>query len=240
MSGTLVAAKVVKRLGSFELNIDKIQIAPNQTTAIVGPTGSGKTTLLRLLAGLVPVDSGSIQWADSEIAPRRPSLITRRRMAFVSQRPHLLKGRVSWNIGYGLRCRGSSSVSEFVHQTMRSLRILDLADRRSHQLSGGQAQMVAIARAIVLKPDILFLDEPTSHLDPSFVATVENALSNLREQHPFTLVWVTHNLHQAKRMSDSIAFLWDGALVEKSATKSFFESPSDPRSTDFIHGRLIY
>jgi tungstate transport system ATP-binding protein len=123
---------------------------------------------------------------------------------------------------------------------MALLKLSELSGRQARTLSAGQTQLVAMARALVVAPDVLLLDEPTASLDPARVALVEQAVEAIRAERPMTLVWATHNLFQARRVSHRVAFLWNGKLVEAGATEDIFERPNDARTADFVNGRLVY
>ena len=99
---------------------------------------------------------------------------------------------------------------------------------------------MALARALAVEPDVLLLDEPTAHLDPARVALVKEAVDEFRRQRQATVVWATHNLFQARRVAQRVALLLDGRLVEVAPTQTFFERPSDPRTADFVQGKMIY
>src|SRR5262249_18449655 len=115
-----------------------------------------------------------------------------------------------------------------------------LAARAARTLSGGEAQLVALARALVLEAEVLLLDEPTAHLDPARVALVEQVLREERSGRGGTLVWATHNLFQARRVADRVALLLDGRLVELAPVSEFFDSPRDPRTAAFVRGEMVY
>ncbi|MCH8147419.1 MAG: ATP-binding cassette domain-containing protein, partial [Planctomycetes bacterium] len=107
-------------------------------------------------------------------------------------------------------------------------------------LSGGQTQLVCLARALVASPDVLLLDEPTANLDPAHVALVEETIREVQRQRGLTVVWATHNLFQVRRVADRVALMLDGQLVEVAATEPFFESPKDSRTADFVQGKMVY
>jgi tungstate transport system ATP-binding protein len=107
-------------------------------------------------------------------------------------------------------------------------------------LSGGQTQLVALARALAVEPDVLLLDEPTAHLDPARVALVEEAVGDFQRRGQATVVWATHNLFQARRVAHRVTLLLDGRVVEVAPTQTFFEAPSDPRTAAFVRGKMIY
>ena len=224
----------------FTLTVDRLAIDAGETLCLLGPTGAGKSTLLRLLAGLERPDAGSVQLGDHELGGVDAPLPVRRRIAVVPQRPVLLTGSVQWNVEYGLRLRGIRDAASRASSFMERLGLGSLARQWAATLSGGQAQLVALARALVVEPDVLLLDEPTAHLDPARVARVESVVSDARAGRGPTVVWATHNLFQARRVAHRVALLLDGGLVEIAPVARFFESPVDRRAKDFVEGRMIY
>jgi tungstate transport system ATP-binding protein len=229
-----------KRLGSFTLNIRKLEVHAGEVLGLLGPTGAGKSTLLRLLAGLAAVDQGTLDFEGRPFAAQDRSLPTRRRMTLVHQRPLLLTGTVRFNVEYGLRLRGQRQRTDKVDAVLDRLQLSQFAEQAAGTLSGGQIQLVALARALVIAPEILLLDEPTAHLDPVHVGLVENAIHQVRQERGLTVVWATHNLFQARRVASRTALLLDGQLVEAAPTEELFENPSDPRTADFVQGRTVY
>jgi tungstate transport system ATP-binding protein len=118
--------------------------------------------------------------------------------------------------------------------------LLDLAHQRARTLSGGEAQRVALARAIVLRPDVLLLDEPTANLDPYNVGLIEEIIQRRNREQGTTLVLVTHNVFQAKRLAHRVALMLEGSIVEVTDVETFFESPEDPRTAAFVRGEMVY
>ncbi len=164
----------------------------------------------------------------------------RRRIVMVHQRPCLLSGSVRFNVEFGLRIRRVADRAGPTAFALKQLGIERLADRAVDTLSGGQLHLVALARALVLRPEVLLLDEPTASLDPARVALVEQAVSHLQHECGMTIVWATHNLFQARRVARRVALLWEGRLIEVAPTEQFFRSPADPRTRDFVEGRMVF
>ena len=232
---------VRKRHGSaFTLSVHRLDVRLGEVLGLLGPTGAGKSTLLRLLAGLDNPTTGDIRFEDSRFVPTELPLRTRRRMTLVHQRPVLLTGSVRRNVAYGLRSRRTRDGAGKVEEVLDRLSLTPFASQSAQTLSGGQVQLVALARALVIEPDVLLLDEPTAHLDPAHVARAEDAIGGIRQERRMTVVWATHNLFQARRVADRAALLLNGQLVDVASTEAFFMNPSDPRTADFVQGRMVY
>jgi tungstate transport system ATP-binding protein len=222
------------------LDIDHLEVARGEVLALLGPTGAGKSTLLRLLAAAAVSTFGNIYLGDFPLDPRSASIDVLRRITLVFQQPLLLSGTVRANVEYPLRLRHQPRRSERVDAVLNLLRLKNLSSQSAKSLSGGETQLVALARALVMEPEVLLLDEPTSNLDPARVALVEEALAGFQRRTAATVVWATHNLFQARRVAERVAFLLDGRLVECAPTKEFFESPKDTRSAAFVRGEMVY
>lgn len=158
----------------------------------------------------------------------------------VHQRPLPLTGSVRRNVEYGLRIRRFAGRAAAVDDVLDRLGLSGLATQSAATLSGGQMQLVALARALVIRPDVLLLDEPTAHLDPACVSAVERAVGELQTERQMTVVWATHNLFQARRVAGRVGLLLRGQLIEMAATESFFATPADPRTADFVEGKMVY
>ena len=129
---------------------------------------------------------------------------------------------------------------EAVFAALEDVGLRHMARQRARTLSGGEAQRVALARAIVLQPDVLLLDEPTANLDPYNVGLIEDIVGALNRQRETSVVLVTHNVFQAKRLAHRVALLLEGQVVEVSDVERFFESPRDPRTAAFVRGEMVY
>lgn len=227
--------------GRRVLEVDHLEIWRGETLALVGPSGAGKSTLLRLLNFLESPTSGAIRFLDAEFSPGRPMpLELRRRVTTVFQRPILLNSSVWANVHYGLRLRGERDSACRIEAALEQVGLQHLARQRARTLSGGEAQRVALARAIVLQPDVLLLDEPTANLDPYNVGLIEEILQTLNRERGTTLILVTHNVFQAKRLAQRVALLLEGQIVEVNHAEAFFHAPSDPRTAAFVRGEMVY
>jgi tungstate transport system ATP-binding protein len=158
----------------------------------------------------------------------------------VFQQPHLLNRTVAANVGYGLRLRNNPNSHARVDAALEQVGLQHIANQRARTLSGGEAQRAALARALVIEPDVLLLDEPTANLDPYNVGLIEKIIVQSNRERKTTVVLVTHNIFQAKRLAQRVALLLDGRIVEIGDVHPFFESPGDPRTAAFIGGEMVY
>jgi tungstate transport system ATP-binding protein len=204
-------------------------------TVILGPNGAGKSLLLRLCHGLLPPSSGNITWTGAA-----PSTM-RRSQAMVFQRPVLLRRSAAANIRYVLSLQGVPRYQRrsMVAEALEQAGLLYLAERPARMLSSGEQQRLALARAWALKPQVLFLDEPTASLDPAATQAVEVLLERI--QHTGTkLLMTTHDLGQARRLADEVLFLHHGRLVEHAPASAFFTNPQSKEAAAFLEGKLLW
>jgi len=200
--------------GRVVLALDRFTLPPGGSVAIVGPNGSGKSTLLRLLALLETPSTGAV-WIDGAPAPRgRHLAAARRRVTLVEQRPVLFRGTVRENLGFGLRARGMNraDVNGIVETMAERLALSALLERRRGELSDGEVQRVAVARALAVRPDVLLLDEPVSSADRAAAATLYRALEAERAERGLAICLASHQLEDAYRWSGDIRALADGRL----------------------------
>ncbi len=218
------------------LDLPALDIEQGEVFTVIGPSGSGKSTLLRLLQFLEMPTRGSITFAGAVVVDR-VGLTLRRRVATVFQTPALLNRSVFDNVAFGLRLRGRQDGRPAIMNTLERVGLRDLAQARARTLSGGEAQRVALARALVLEPEALLLDEPTANLDPYNVGLIEEII---RGHGSTTVVLVTHNIFQAKRLADRVGLLLGGRLIELETADRFFNQPIDPRTRSFLNGEMVY
>jgi tungstate transport system ATP-binding protein len=223
------------------LDLDELAVQQGEIMALVGPSGAGKSTLLRLFALLESPTSGKLRFMGAEAgdAGELP-IVLRRQIAMVFQRPLLLNRSVQANVAYGLQLRGERHYQAKVQAALVQLGLIHLAKQNTRTLSGGEAQRVSLARAMVLDTEVLLLDEPTANLDPYNVNLIENAIRSLNQQRHKTIVLVTHNVFQAHRLAQRTALLLEGHLVEFAPTEAFFTAPHDPRTAAFVRGDMVY
>jgi tungstate transport system ATP-binding protein len=220
------------------LDIDHLTIERGEVLAIVGPNGAGKSTLLRLLNFLEPPSSGAIYF-DRRLVPARVPIALRRRVTTVFQRPQLLTRSVIANVAFGLQLREQDAAG-LAAAALERVGLAALAHAPARKLSGGEMQRVALARAFVLRPDALLLDEPTANLDPHNVGLIEGVILEQNATHGTTIVLVTHNIFQARRLAHRCGLLLEGQLVEVTNVEAFFESPQDARTSAFVRGKIVY
>jgi tungstate transport system ATP-binding protein len=164
----------------------------------------------------------------------------RRRMVMVFQRPSLLSRSVYDNVAYPLRLRGNRDGHKRITRALERVSMLPLADSTPQQLSGGELQRVALARALVLNPRLMVLDEPTANLDPTNIRIIEGLIREQNAEQGTTILIVTHNIFQAKRLAHRVGLMIGGQLVELTTTETFFNNPTDDRTHAFVSGDLIY
>ena len=223
------------------LGIERLDVAQGEVLALVGPSGAGKSTLLRLLNFIESPDAGEVWFHNRVHRPGQPMpLELRRRVTTVFQRPVLLRRSVWANVAYGLRLRGERDSAERIGAALEQVGLTALAHQRARTLSGGEMQRVALARAMVLRPEVLLLDEPTANLDPYNVGLIERIALDLNRERGTTIVLVTHNIFQARRMASRIGLLLEGRLVELANAETFLNNPQDQRTAAFVRGEMIY
>ena len=225
-----------------------IEIPEREITSFIGPSGCGKSTLLRCFNRMNDYVKdcrieGSITLDGQDIYADFNTTLLRQRVGMVFQHPNPFPMSIYDNVAYGPRGMGIKSRSELDGLVEESLRRAALWDEVKDKLkasglslSGGQQQRLCIARAIAVKPEVLLMDEPTSALDPISTVQVEQLAMELKRD--YTLVVVTHNMQQAARVSDSVAFFLLGELVEHGPTAQIFKAPRDRRTEDYLTGRF--
>jgi tungstate transport system ATP-binding protein len=225
--------------GRVVLDIERLDIESGQVLALVGPSGAGKSTLLRLLNFLEPPSAGKLLFRGRALEDNQVPLALRREVTTVFQRPVLLGESVYHNVEYGLRLRGER-VNGQVTRMLEQVGLQELARANARQISGGEMQRVALARALVIEPAVLLLDEPTANLDPYNVALIEDIVRRRNQTRGTTIVLVTHNIFQAKRLAQRVGLMLGGRLVEIAETSAFFENPTNPQTRAFLQGDYIY
>lgn len=229
--------------GKEILHAENIAINAGRITGIMGPSGAGKSTLLRIMCLLDAPSGGELMLFGRPIPDNRAERqALLRRMTIVFQKPVLFDSTVIDNIAYGLRARHlpAAEIRTKVAASLEKIGLSGLGRQKARTLSGGEAQRVVLARALVLEPEILFLDEPTSNLDPANVEMLEGLLCDLNREQGTTVVVVTHNLFQARRLAEDLLFICQGEVVEAGQAEQLFQHPADPRTKAFVEGRMVY
>lgn len=218
------------------LNINDFSIGSGEFLGIIGANGAGKSTMLNLIAGLDQPTTGKIfyEHSNSVNTPLKD-------MTLVFQKPYLLSTTVEKNIAYPLKLRGYShdKIETRITFLMEELGILSLRKQKAWKLSGGETQKVALARALSFGPKLLLLDEPTANIDPSSTLDIEKMLSKINEVEKTTIVLITHNLAQGKRICKSILFLHKGIPVEYNSADEIFSEPKEELTSKFLSGELL-
>ncbi|MGB5824001.1 MAG: phosphate ABC transporter ATP-binding protein [Proteocatella sp.] len=229
--------------GKMVLDIPDLEIKSGKITAVIGPSGAGKSTLIAIINGLEIPDQGQIVF-QGEVFSRSQKYTqkTRRKMAMVFQKPWMFNTSVYKNIAYGLKARKETSqkISEEVEETARMIGMEDKLRQNATTLSGGEAGRVSVARALIINPKLLLMDEPTASLDPQNISMIENLVKKAKEQNNTSIIIVTHNMFQAKRIADEVIFMLDGKVIEFGTTEELFAKPRDARTAQFVAGDMIY
>src|SRR5690554_1726720 len=226
-----------------------MMVRENSITAFIGPSGCGKSTLLRSLNRMndmiadVKID-GQILIKGTNIYETSVSVeLLRKDIGMVFQQPNPFPKSIFENVAYGPRIHGVRNKKELEEIVESSLRgaalwneVKDFLKKSAYGLSGGQQQRLCIARALAVNPEILLMDEPTSALDPISTLKIEELIQVLKEE--YTIVMVTHNMHQAARISNHTAFFLNGEIVEYAETEQLFSNPNEQKTEDYISGRF--
>ena len=226
---------VAKAYGSTEVLTDiSVRFAPGSFTSLLGPSGSGKTTLLRIVAGFVAPDRGVVAIGGRDVT-HVPVWARNIGMVFQSYAlfPHMT---VAANVAFGLERRGvgSAEAKLQVGQALELVRLQGLGDRRPKHLSGGQQQRVALARAIVTRPSVLLLDEPLSALDRRLRQEMQVELVRIQRESGLTTIFVTHDQEEALTLSDQLAILDRGRIVQMGAPRDVYEHPRTRFAAEFL------
>ena len=219
-------------LKNINLCVDK-----GEVFAMIGPTGAGKTTLLRLIDLIDVPTSGKIYFDGVDTAESaRMRLEVRRRMAFVLQKPVVFNMSVYDNIAYGLKWRGvrKSRLREKVNSVLEVVGLSADKNRNARILSGGEAQRVAIGRAIAIEPEVLLLDEPTANLDPVSASRIEELITSIIQRYATTIIMATHDMSQGQRLADRIGVLINGELLQTGSSRDVFTSPRNREVAEFV------
>ena len=231
----ITARNITKTYGKVHALDDvSIDVKSGEFLTLLGPSGSGKTTLLMVLAGFTRPDQGSLKFGDQEMIRTAPHL---RDVGMVFQNyalfPHMT---VAGNVGYPLRLRNvpMPEISQRIEKALETVQLGGYGTRKIDQLSGGQKQRVALARSIVFEPRILLMDEPLSALDKKLRDRMQIELRHLHEKLGMTTVYVTHDQREALTMSDRIAVVNHGRIMQLATPQGLYEQPANRFVADFI------
>ncbi len=223
----------IKALHKIDLDVKK-----GEVLTIIGHNGSGKTTLLRLMALLDSPTQGEITYKGKKV-DKTNATDYRKEVTMVFQKPVLFNTTVFENIAYGLRLRGKDEayITKKFQNAVDSALLKGYGHRMARKLSGGEQQRVILARALALEPELLLLDEPTANLDPTSATIVEKIIEKLRGR--TTVVVATHNIFQAKRISDRVGCLLNGKLIDVDKPKNIFTKPKNEDIRRFARGEFF-
>lgn len=225
--GLRVQRRSKRLLGPVDLRVE-----PGGITVVIGPNGSGKTTLLRALHGIERLDAGRVDWAEPELA--------RARQAYVFQSPTMLRRSVLDNLRFPLDLlgRGRSTSRDLAADWAARIGLGDALNRPATRLSGGERQKLALARALIRAPEVLFLDEPCANLDGAATRAIEALLVEQRAA-GLTILMATHDMGQARRLSDRGIFMLNGMVHESGAAPGIFEAPQTGELAAFLRGDIV-
>jgi tungstate transport system ATP-binding protein len=210
-----------------------LTISEGGITVLIGPNGAGKTTLLKALHGIIRLDNGQVKFAT-------PAKTAQNQQSFVFQAPIMLRRSVLENLAYPLMVNGQDkqSATETARTWATKIGLSAHMDRPAPFLSGGEKQKIALARALITSPKLLFLDEPTTSLDGAATVEIEALLSEAQTLGT-TIIMSTHNIGQARRMANRVLFMKDGQIEAHSTADTFFDTPPTQAAQKFIAGDIV-
>lgn len=234
--------------GSNQILFDvSTEFFSNKITALIGPSGCGKSTLLRCLNRInefVPYSrlDGSVIFKGKHIYEKDVDAVDiRKKIGMVFQKPNPFPMTIFDNVAYGLRIQNikeREKLNEIVKESLEKAElweeVKDRLNLSAFRLSGGQQQRLCIARALAINPEVILMDEPCSALDPIATSKIEKLMKSLKKEH--TIIIVTHNMQQARRVSDYTCYLHNGKIIEKGKTDKIFSSPRQKLTKDYING----
>ncbi|HCX65614.1 MAG TPA: ABC transporter [Eubacteriaceae bacterium] len=218
------------------LHVPKLEFQAGELWGIIGPNGSGKSTLMKIIAGLLEPTTGTIYYNGQTYNTK-----IQKAMTLVFQKPYLLRSSVYQNVAYPLQIRNvpEKEIQQRVEKILCTFDIDSLKEQKAWTLSGGESQKVALARALVFKPELLILDEPTANIDPASIMLLEDRIAKYYTEEKPTILMVTHNIQQAKRLCSKVAFMHEGEIIDHGEPSRIFESENNPLIHSFIKKGLI-
>lgn len=235
MSHSVVIKDAVKKYGSFTaLKGANLEVKPGEFFTLLGPSGCGKTTLLRMIAGFNSIDGGAIYFDEKKINDLEAH---KRDIGMVFQNYAIFPHLTVWeNVAYGLKAKKlpKKEIEEKVAEALRLVQIEALKDRRPNELSGGQQQRVALARAFVIEPSVLLMDEPLSNLDAKLRVQMRTVIKKLQRRLGITTIYVTHDQEEALAISDRIAVMNEGEIIQIGTPEEIYKKPANTFVAGFI------
>jgi tungstate transport system ATP-binding protein len=222
----------IEILSDINLSLER-----GEVFALIGPTGSGKTTLMKLIDLLTKPSFGSIYFDEVDVTEvESDRLVARRRMSLVQQKPIVFSMNVYDNVAAGLKWRGiaKDSMRGKVEHALELVGMADYADRDAKTLSGGETQRIALARALVVEPELLLLDEPTANLDPNSASKIEEVIEHVIKEHEISVFMTTHDMVQGQRLSHKIGVLIDGRMLQIGKPEEIFNAPQSKEVAEFV------
>ncbi|WP_417669825.1 ATP-binding cassette domain-containing protein [Roseibium sp.] len=210
-----------------------LDLGTDALTVLMGPNGAGKSVFLRLLHGLLTPSFGQVLWAGST-----PGRTVRKQQALVFQKPVLLRRSVQANLNFALGLRPVANRRQILERALEDAGLQHMAKRPARVLSGGEQQRLALARALILQPKVLMLDEPTANLDPATTLAIEHAIARARTR-GVKVIMITHDPHQARRLAEDVVFLHDGKIAEHTPAAEFFENPQSHAAKAYLAGDIL-
>ncbi len=219
------------------LNKISFKVEGGNIVVLLGVNGAGKTTLLRILAGLESPTNGKISINGETMTPET----LRKVSTLVFQKTAMFNRNVYDNLAFGLRIRGKTKeeTTKVISDALAAVGLTDFQKRKARKTSGGEQQRISLARAFLLSPRILLLDEPTANLDPNSARIIEKAIISHKRSDTI-IIMATHNLGQAKRLADQIFHMHSGKIVETASPENLFDNPQQEVTRKFIRGELEF
>lgn len=238
MSVQLKLVDIQKNYGAVKaLHSVSMEMQGGKIIALLGVNGAGKTTLMRIMAGLEKPDTGKLLFNNQNIDAKA----LRKVSTLVFQKSVMFSTNAYDNLAYGLRIRRvpKQKIARKITEALQAVGLSGFEKRRAKKTSGGEQQRIALARAFLLEPPVLLLDEPTANLDPNSATIIEKAIIGKKSAQRI-IVMATHNLSQARRIADEIVHIYNGEIVEVAPPESFFENPTCEISRKFVSGELEF
>jgi len=217
-------SNLIKSYEKFSLNIDNLDISEKRIYGIIGPNGCGKTTAMKLMAGIEKPDSGEIDYEG----------LTERDITMVLRKPYLLNDTVKRNLIYPLKLRKINPNDELVEHYLDITGLSNLRGENALGLSGGEQQKLALARALIFSPQMVFIDEGFSNMDIESVAFFENYILEMQEKKPMTWVIISHQLSNIKRLCEYVFFMHNGEICASGATEQLLSEPKDEKLKQYL------